>query len=543
MSFQNSSFLLRYGSTSLADGQMQFETSVRMDQKRGHRWLMGASEQELFLNKKQAIDPDQGTLEPGFINSSLWHNVSGSQTGYPANNQLFCPKLLRSPYISDKSNPSASPTLVNVEKISFQNQFGSSSNCASMPQAMDDTGRREVELKKVSVSDDCSPEFVGNSFYPREKDKLMNAADPSTAISMIPVSTYNSDNGISLPVNPSLCKMDKSLISDEYNGGLMLTHQLYSRILNNAQSVGQAFIRGSSNVNSFGEQYAKDGSCFMPISGSGHENLFSKYSFYNKMNEEVFTSAGSSYDAGDRSIAIYGQQDAAAVSLGGLVSKENSNIPSQVENCRKGKQTITTISFGASQDDPRDRNHLAELTNSYHVVLNQSTEDLSANVISATSRAQKEPKNKEKTVKQSPTNFPTNVKSLLSTGILDGVPVKYVSWSREKNLRGMVKGMGYLCGCQDCNLTRVVNAYEFERHADCKTKHPNNHIYFENGKTIYAVVQELKSTPQEVLFEAMETVTGSPINQKNFSTWKASYQAATRELHRIYGREEVAVQS
>ena len=72
----------------------------------------------------------------------------------------------------------------------------------------------------------------------------------------------------------------------------------------------------------------------------------------------------------------------------------------------------------------------------------------------------------------------------------------------------------------DFCTVQVLNAYEFERHANCKTKHPNNHIYFENGKTIYAVVQELKNTPQEMLFNAIETVTGSAINQKNFLSWK-----------------------
>lgn len=69
---------------------------------------------------------------------------------------------------------------------------------------------------------------------------------------------------------------------------------------------------------------------------------------------------------------------------------------------------------------------------------------------------------------------------------------------------------------------KPLNAYEFERHAGAKTKHPNNHIYFENGKTIYAVVQELKNTPQEMLFDAIENVTGSNINQKNFRIWKGN---------------------
>lgn len=117
----------------------------------------------------------------------------------------------------------------------------------------------------------------------------------------------------------------------------------------------------------------------------------------------------------------------------------------------------------------------------------------------------------------------------------------------NKELRGIIKGSGYLCGCQSCDfskvnhplvflafnkkfllslplicffLVKVLNAYEFERHAGCKTKHPNNHIYFENGKTIYQIVQELRSTPESLLFDAIQTVFGAPINQKSFRIWK-----------------------
>nr|GMD55894.1 uncharacterized protein LOC109187050 [Ipomoea batatas] len=85
--------------------------------------------------------------------------------------------------------------------------------------------------------------------------------------------------------------------------------------------------------------------------------------------------------------------------------------------------------------------------------------------------------------KKSVYSFPTNVKNLLSTGIFEGVPVKYVSWSRG-----------------------AVNAYEFEKHAGCDTKHPNNNIYFPSGKSLYSVVQELKVIPQnDLLFEAIQT--------------------------------------
>ncbi|CAN0837120.1 hypothetical protein LINGRAHAP2_LOCUS1704 [Linum grandiflorum] len=120
-------------------------------------------------------------------------------------------------------------------------------------------------------------------------------------------------------------------------------------------------------------------------------------------------------------------------------------------------------------------------------------------------------------------NFPANVKTLMSTGILDDIAVKYVSWSREKSLRGIISGTGYLCGCIKCNYRKNVNAYEFERHANCQTRHPTNHIYFNNGKTIYGVVQELKNTPQEKLFDVVHTVTGSQINQKNFLSWKGKW--------------------
>ncbi|GAB4860198.1 hypothetical protein Ancab_011678 [Ancistrocladus abbreviatus] len=140
--------------------------------------------------------------------------------------------------------------------------------------------------------------------------------------------------------------------------------------------------------------------------------------------------------------------------------------------------------------------------------------------------------------KEDRNRFPSNVRSLISTGILDGVPVKYISVSKEE-LHGIVKDSGYLCGCQSCNYSKVLNAYEFERHACCKSKHPNNHIYFENGKTIYGIVQELRSTPESLLFDAIQTITGSPINQKSFRVWKESFQAATRELQRIYGKEEL----
>ncbi|XP_031114689.1 uncharacterized protein LOC116018825 [Ipomoea triloba] len=128
-------------------------------------------------------------------------------------------------------------------------------------------------------------------------------------------------------------------------------------------------------------------------------------------------------------------------------------------------------------------------------------------------------------------SFPTNVKNLLSTGIFEGVPVKYVSWSRGHSLKGVIKGTNYLCSCDRCKMTMAVNAYEFEKHAGWDTKHPNNHIYFPSGKSLYSVVQELKVILEnDLLFEAIQTASGTPINIKNFNAWKALYESASSSL-------------
>ncbi|CAL5389643.1 unnamed protein product [Camellia sinensis] len=115
-----------------------------------------------------------------------------------------------------------------------------------------------------------------------------------------------------------------------------------------------------------------------------------------------------------------------------------------------------------------------------------------------------------------PDSYPTTVKKLLSTGILEGARVKYVTTSQERELPGIIKGCGYLCGCSLCNFSKILSAYEFELHAGGKTRHLNNHIYLENGKPIYSVIQELKTAPHSVLDEVVKNVVGSSVNEESF---------------------------
>lgn len=290
----------------------------------------------------------------------------------------------------------------------------------------------------------------------------------------------------------------------------------------------------------------------------GNNSDMSTLEVFNRENETSFISMSHSYDKEYDNVTlmghtynrldaevrptspIYSKGDEIPLSMGSTYSKDVSNMIS-FGGFHEGHDVIATGQpvggFESTYNQSSDQNPEAPS--------DKQLDALNANqVASATRVAKSKPDSMSKskpevksTRKESPNSFPSNVRSLISTGMLDGVPVKYVSLSREE-LRGIIKGSGYLCGCQTCNYSKVLNAYEFERHANCKTKHPNNHIYFENGKTIYQIVQELRSTPESQLFDTIQTVFGAPINQKSFRTWKESYQAATRELQRIYGKEE-----
>ncbi|KAA8541186.1 hypothetical protein F0562_025207 [Nyssa sinensis] len=55
-SFQNKSFWLPRDAGCLTDGEMGYDGSSKIEQKRAHQWFLDSSEPELFCNKKQAIE-------------------------------------------------------------------------------------------------------------------------------------------------------------------------------------------------------------------------------------------------------------------------------------------------------------------------------------------------------------------------------------------------------------------------------------------------------------------------------------------------------
>lgn len=429
----------------MVNGEICYEPSMRIDQKRQHHWFRDSSEQELIVSKRQAVDPFKGTSGTAVMESSLWHDGDYQLESHTPS--LFNPKAMRSSNVSDNNTPPVTATM-NMERKDLGNQFGNDpSICLTMSHAGNDSlclnsGPRKVKINEVRISENCLPEYEGSTFSSGEKNAMTTTFQRSSN-NMFSRPTFNNAVGNGISVDPAYSKMDKHFASvghsaSKRDGNFMLPNQYYNGIDNNVLSIGQAFNRRNYNVNALGDQFEKENSNFSsvcPTYNRGQESLFGLEPFYSKVNETLI-SAGP--NKGGTHIAFQGQQDSAVASLGALFSKENSSI------LRKGDET--TISFGGFQNNAEERDHSGRVISSYEVLVNQSsaqssgalvqkdsTDQLSANAISASSsKPEGGPKSKDqKTKKGSSNNFPSNVKSLLSTGILDGVPVKYVSWSRE----------------------------------------------------------------------------------------------------------------
>ncbi|XP_075089630.1 uncharacterized protein LOC142170804 [Nicotiana tabacum] len=558
MSLQNKGLWVLKDNGPLTDGEMGGETSLRIEQKRAHQFFMDASEGELFSNKKQALQSvsDKPISTPASLNFSFWGNAFNSQSApLHSSDRSRAPEPLGTFSFGDTNVFSSGNENVTTERNRFMNLLQNNSTVSlSMSYAGEDPVYQNAGTREARVN--LANEYTsGYPFSLRNSSNIGEDSINATAVGL----TYSAGIGNVISMGHDFAEGEQTATPigntvNKVNGNRMLMGHQYGRGDCSLYLMDQSFDKGNGYYRTANQPFMENGN-FTPIPSYGkvHENFISMFPSYSKANEN-FMPVGLT---GNAEIGVAFRcptpdKVVEAVISTGTCSKENSSFISM----SKGERA--TISFGEIQQEHGGNNPSDKVISSYDMLISESSLEASESLTErstvehsadqieivapeTTVRTENMSKQKaQKTPKSSPNNFPSNVKSLLSTGMLDGVPVKYVSWSREKTVRGIIKGTGYLCGCNDCKLSKNLNAFEFERHAACKTKHPNNHIYFENGKTIYAVVQELKNTPQEKLFEAIQNITGSPINQKNFQTWKASYQAASRELQRIYEKTEVA---
>lgn len=554
---------------------MAYDNSSTLEPKRSHQWFMDGIEPELLPNKKQAIEVPNHSSFSGLLSSNIapWMNTPGfhSIPGQYAERQ-FDNDSARSLSFDDNSVPSVGIGNMSMSRKVMEDPFGSDSSFGlSISHTLEDhrlglnySGIRKVKVSQVKEAENFMPVSMGD-IYTRGISNAMptdhafsKAEDNCIAMGL----SFNGGDEHLMSLGDTFNREDNSFIS---------MGQPFNKVDSNETSVGHSFKESSllsmshpfckdeSNITMLNQSFSREDDSTISVSHSFNDNntaISMGQQFSN--DDSNITSVGQTInkmaDTYPSMSHCYSKVDDNAISVRQTYSKVENNNLSMSQSFGNGESNI--ISFGGFNDDD-DINSSGRLICSYDLLMSQSSgqqsdivtgkrlvESNADTVTSATQMAGNKEfiskKEEQKATKKPPSNsFPSNVRSLLSTGMLDGVPVKYIAWSREKELRGIIKGSGYLCGCQSCNFSKAINAYEFERHAGCKTKHPNNHIYFENGKTIYGIVQELRNTPQDLLFEVIQTITGSSINQKSFRIWKESFLAATRELQRIYGKDEV----
>ena len=434
----------------LADGEMGYDNSSRMEPKRG-QWFMDANGPQL-LNKKQATESANGRPVSGVshMNVATWDNTSGFQS-VPAQctDRLFGSEQMRTVNVVDRNIQSVGSGNMNMGRKGFENQYGSTPSVGlSMSHTMEDPssclnfgGIRKVKVNQVRDSDNVMTPSMGNSYSRLENSMSMGNSYNKSANNNISLGqSYNNGEESNISMASTFAKADESFISVDqtYNnkgdGNFRSMGQNYSNGDNSVLSMGQSYAKGDRNFISMGQLYEK---------GDGSGALSSGTS-YNKRHED-FISISSAYGkSNDDFIPSYLKGNENMVSMGPTYKVDSSVVPMPT----KGEST--TISFGGFHDEP-ETNTPGSIISSYDLLIsNQNSaqtlevseqknpaesnvDTVVDSIIKADSKPDNMPKTKEPKIakKAPPNNFPSNVKSLLSTGMFDGVPVKYVSWSRD----------------------------------------------------------------------------------------------------------------
>lgn len=200
---------------------------------------------------------------------------------------------------------------------------------------------------------------------------------------------------------------------------------------------GPTFNKGESDFVLMGHNVNKGDDNIVSINpayNKGHDNFFPVGISYNNHNKK-FTSVGPGIEKGDDNNVI----------PAGPTHRFASSVVPIGTTYESGESKGANI-VGSFQNEIQENNQSGMTISSYDLLMNQPPEVLGWKISSegkanpnvnvapvATSKTDKVRKHKEpkQPKKTSSNSFPSNVKSLLSTGILDGVPVKYVSWGRD----------------------------------------------------------------------------------------------------------------
>ncbi|KAM6573738.1 hypothetical protein CsatA_017818 [Cannabis sativa] len=109
--------------------------------------------------------------------------------------------------------------------------------------------------------------------------------------------------------------------------------------------------------------------------------------------------------------------------------------------------------------------------------------------------------------------FPSKLKDLLDTGILEGQSVRYmrgqkVKGPQDSGLLGVIRGSGIACHCDICKGKEVVTPSVFELHAASSNKRPPEYIYLDNGNTLRDVMRACQNSSLVDLEETVKRTIG-----------------------------------
>ncbi|KAF3973530.1 hypothetical protein CMV_003046 [Castanea mollissima] len=126
MSFQHKGFWMPSNAGCLTNGEMGYDNSSRIEQKRGHQWFMDATGPDLFQNKKQAVDTVNGRPDSG-----SWPNPEetrrSNRLSKNSMQQLYCDTCKR--FLADRLVEATCPK----EGCNYQSARGDQcENCGSL---------------------------------------------------------------------------------------------------------------------------------------------------------------------------------------------------------------------------------------------------------------------------------------------------------------------------------------------------------------------------------------------------------------------------
>lgn len=402
---------------------MTYDNS-RIESKRSNQWFMDGLEMELSPNKKQAVE-GPNSLSPGLLNSNIlswgdslsFHSLTGHFTA-----QQFDPGAASMNFEDVNICPLNIDNQLSAERKDILDPFGGNASFGlSMSTTLEDSqpvfnhdGTRKVKVIELNESRNFM--FVPTS-------------NPCDGVSNTVSLTHASKEGDN--------SMSTSLTYNNGDANLTLVDDAFDRMDNNLLSTNQTYNKGDGNLS-------------VPPTYKEICNTISMDQGYINVDSDAMSIAQAYNKACDNSMLsnhLFNKVEDDTILMGQTYHQRQNDMSFVPHSYNKGESTI--ISFGGCDDDDAIQSdsfvsdfalfmgqapsHMSQVANEKELVRSSSKLIPSTAQMSA-SEAETVPKTKEEmkmSKKATSNNFPSNVRSLLSTGMMDGVSVKYKAWSRE----------------------------------------------------------------------------------------------------------------